>query len=78
MRLLKHATSHQKTRKMEVRYDPEQVSVPCDKGVLTCGAATEEACEDIRQLHDFFLETKNTSTVPIHGLKCFFKNAHIK
>ena len=33
MRLLKHATSHQETRKMEVRYDPEQVSAPYDKGV---------------------------------------------
>jgi hypothetical protein len=33
MRLLKQPTSHQKTRKMEVRYDPEQVSAPYDKGV---------------------------------------------
>jgi hypothetical protein len=33
MRLLKQATTHQKTRKMEVRYDPEQVSAPCDKGL---------------------------------------------
>ena len=33
MRLLKQATSHQKTRKMEFRYDPEKVRTPCDKGV---------------------------------------------
>jgi hypothetical protein len=33
MRLLKHATSHQKTMKMEARCDPEQASAPYDKGV---------------------------------------------
>ena len=32
MRLLKQPTSHQKTRRMQVRYDPKQVSGPDDKG----------------------------------------------
>ena len=31
MRLLNHVTSHQETRKIEVRYDPEQLSAPSDK-----------------------------------------------
>jgi hypothetical protein len=33
MRLLKLVRSHQKTRKMDVRCHPKQLSAPCDKGV---------------------------------------------
>jgi hypothetical protein len=31
MRLPNHVTSHQGARKIEVRYDPEQLSAPYDK-----------------------------------------------
>jgi hypothetical protein len=31
MRLLNHVTRHQETRKIEVRYDPAQLSAPYDK-----------------------------------------------
>jgi hypothetical protein len=31
MRLSNHLASHQETRKIEVRYDPEQLSPRCNK-----------------------------------------------
>jgi hypothetical protein len=35
MRLLNHVSSHQQTRKIELRYDPEQLSATYDKRVRT-------------------------------------------
>ena len=55
----------QKTRKMEVRYDPEQVSAPCDKGVRKITPSSSVPKDCIFQLERSVLQTKPASRFPL-------------
>jgi hypothetical protein len=67
MRLLKHATSHQKTMKMEARCDPEEASAPMTRACGTYPKFLSSGGTDI-----LILKKTSTAAARVHTVDLEF------